>query len=129
MGNEGTSTTSDSATIKELGRRRVFAFFWGFVLVAISNTILEENDIFLHVVDDYADIVLAVIAIVVLAVWWKRNSMPELRRTNTILTVLAVGLILATIFAISQEYNDPADFGNEIPTLFFGIFMLINRFI
>ena len=45
------------------------------------------------------------------------------------MAVLAVLLILVTIFAITQEYNDPEDFGNEIPTLFFGIFMLINRFI
>ncbi len=129
MGSEGTSVMPDSATIKELGRRRVFAFFWVFVVVAIANTINEENDIFLHVVDDYTDIVLATIAIVVLVMWWKRSSMKDLRMTNNILTVLAVGLIIATIFAITQEMGDPTDFGNEIPTLFFGIFMLLNRFL
>ncbi len=129
MGSEGTSTMPDSATIRELGRRRVFAFFWVFVLVAIANTINEENDIFLHVVDDYADIALAIIAIVVLVIWWKRSSMKNLRMTNNTLTVLAVGLIIATVFAITQEMGDPTDFGNEIPTLFFGIFMLLNRFL
>ncbi len=129
MGNVGTQVMPDSATIKELGRRRVFAFFWVFVLFAIGNVVGEENDIFLHVVDDYADITLAVIAIIVLAVYWKRSSIKDLRMTNNILTVLAVGLILATIFAITQEMGDPTDFGNEIPTLFFGIFMLANRFL
>ncbi len=129
MGSEGTSTMPDSATIRELGRRRVFAFFWVFVLVAIANTINEENDIFLHVIDDYADIALAIIAIVVLVMWWKRSSMKNLRMTNNTLTVLAVGLIIATVFAITQEMGDPTDFGNEIPTLFFGIFMLLNRFL
>lgn len=123
------SNVPDRETIKELGRRRVFGFFWVFVLFAISNVISEENDIFLHVVDDYADIALAIVAIVVLVVWWKKSSAKELRTANNILTALAVGLVLATIFAITQELGDPTDFGNEIPTLFFGIFMLANRFV
>lgn len=119
----------DRATIKELGRRRVFAFFWVFVLVAISNTITEENDIFLHVVDDYADITLAIVAVIILVAMWKKQSIKDLRKVNNIFTILAVLLIAAALFAISQEIGDPADFGNEIPTLFFGVFMLANRFV
>lgn len=129
MGTESSmSSMPDKDTIRELGRRRVFAFFWVFTLFAIGNAVNEENDIFLHVADDYTDIILAVVAIVVLVLWWKRSSMKDLRMTNNILTVLAVLLIAATIFAITQEMGDPADFGNEIPTLFFGIFMIANRF-
>lgn len=130
MATETTSTQAlDGATIKELGRRRVFAFFWVFTLVAIANTINEENDILLHVVDDYTDIVLAVVAIVVLLLWWKRASFKNLRRGNNILTVLAVLLIVATLYAVTQEMGDPTDFGNEIPTIFFGVFMILNRFL
>lgn len=120
---------TDSATIKQLGRRRVFVFFFGFALVAIANTVTEENDILLHVVDDYADILIAVVALAITFIWWKRNSLSALRKLNNILAVFAVLLILATIFAITQEINDPTDFGNEIPTLFFGVAMLINRFV
>ena len=100
-----------------------------FALVAISNTIAEENDIFLHVFDDYADIILAVVAIIILAILWRKKSTPSLRMANNIATILAVLLIVATIFAITQEIGDPTDFGNEIPTLFFGIFMIANRFV
>ena len=129
MGSESSMPSMpDKDTIRELGRRRVFAFFWVFTLFAIGNVVNEENDIFLHVVDDYTDIILAVVAIVVLVLWWKRSSMKDLRMTNNILTVLAVLLIAATLFAITQEMGDPTDFGNEIPTLFFGIFMIANRF-
>lgn len=128
MGSQG-SVESGSDVSKWLGRTRVFAFFWTFALVAIANTVAEERDIFLHVVDDYTDITLALIAIVVIALWWKKKTPAELKRTNNVLTALAVILILATIFAITQEIGDPADFGNEIPTLLFGIFMLINRFV
>jgi heme A synthase len=98
-------------------------------LIALLNTVAEENDIFLHVVDDYADIAIIVVAIVLLAMWWKKRSPQQLKRTGNVMAVLAVLLIVATIFAITQEYSDPADFGNEIPSLLFGIFLLINRFV
>jgi cytochrome bd-type quinol oxidase subunit 2 len=125
-----TSTPDDlKSWAKQVGRVRVFAFFWVFALVAILNVVTEENDIFLHVVDDYTDIILAVVAIILLAVYWRKKSTQSLKTANNILTVLAVLLILATIFAITQEINDPTDFGNEIPTLFFGIFMIANRFV
>jgi peptidoglycan/LPS O-acetylase OafA/YrhL len=119
----------DKSRVKQLGRRRVFAFFWALLLIAIANTVNEEGDIFLHVVDDYADIILAVVALIVLVAWWKKSSIPDLKRVNNIMAVLAVLVIIATIYAITQEYTDPADFGNEIPTLLFGIFLLINRFV
>lgn len=114
---------------KWLGRSRVYAFFWVFFLAAIANTVNEESDIALHVADDYVDIILAVVAIILLALWWKKKAPAELKRTNNVMAVFAVLLILATIFAFTQEIGDPADFGNEIPSLFFGIFMLINRFV
>jgi uncharacterized protein YhhL (DUF1145 family) len=130
MGNQSSmESSSDSSLTKWLGRNRVFAFFWTFALIAILNTVQEENDIFLHVVDDYTDIAIIVVAIVVLAMWWKKRSPQQLKMTGNVMAVLAVLLIAATIFAITQEYNDPADFGNEIPSLLFGIFLLINRFV
>lgn len=129
MGTEASTSMADGATIKELGRRRVFAFFWVFFVLAIAQTVSEESDELLHVADDYVDIVLAVIAIVALLVWWKRKSFKDLRMTNNLMTVLAAGLLVATLFAFSQEMGDSADLANDIPSLFFGIFMLINRFV
>ena len=121
-------TDDQKAWTKQLGRARVFIFFFAFVVVAIGNAVGEENDIALHVADDYADIAIAIIGVIVLATMWKKGT-AALRKANNISTVLAVLLIVATIFAITQEYNDPTDFGNEIPTLLFGIFMIINRFV
>ena len=48
-------TPEQKSWMRELGRARVFLFFWVFALVAILNTVTEENDILLHVVDDYTD--------------------------------------------------------------------------
>lgn len=120
---------AEMSLTKWLARNRVFAFFWTFALIAILNTVTEENDIFLHVVDDYADIAIIVVALALLAMWWKKKDPSQLKRTGNVMAVFAVLLILATIFAITQEYGDPADFGNEIPSLLFGIFLLINRFV
>ncbi len=130
MGNQSSMESgSDSSTTKWLARNRVYAFFWAFVIVAIANTINEENDIFLHVVDDYADIIIAVVALALLAMWWKKTTPSQLKMTSNVMAVLSVLLLLATFYAISQEMGDAADFANEIPTLFFGIFLLINRFV
>jgi hypothetical protein len=128
-GQSSMESGTEHSVIKELGRRRVFIFFWSFVLIAIANTVNEENDIALHVVDDYADIALAIIALALIVVWRNRKSLKDLKKLNNALTVMAVLLILATIFAITQEYTDPTDFGNEIPTLLFGIWLVINRFV
>lgn len=130
MGNQSSMESGpDKSVTKWLGRNRVSAFFWAFALIALLNVITEEQDIFLHVVDDYADIAIIVVGLAVLAMWWKRQSPSQLKRTQNVMAALAVLLILATIYAITQEIGDPADFGNEIPTLLFGIFLLINRFV
>jgi hypothetical protein len=70
-----------------------------------------------------------VIAVAILVTMWRKRSTPTLRKANNIATVLAVLLIVATTYAITQEIGDPTDFGNEIPTLFFGIFIIINSFV
>jgi len=119
----------DKLQVKQIGRRRVNGFFYGLLLVAIFNTVFEESDITSHVADDVADIVLAAVGLLLILAWRKRTSISDLRKINNILAVLAVLVVVATIYAITQEYTDPMDFGNEIPTLIFGIFLLINRFI
>ncbi len=84
---------------------------------------------FIHALDDYLDIILAVVAIIVFVVMWRKQTAPQLRKANNVATILAVLLILVTIFAITVEIGDPADFGNEIPTLLFGIKLVVNRFV
>ena len=123
------STQEDKSYVKQISRRRVAIFFLALLLVAISETAYMESDMLLHAVDDYVDIVTAAVLLVVIAVWWKRESLPALRNLNNVIAAGAVIVLLATVFAIGQEIGDPEDFGNEIPTLFFSIFLLINRFV
>ena len=121
----------DRAAIKEMGRRRVFGFFWVFFIVALANTLSSEGDEFTHVVDNQIDIALGVIAIVVLLVWWRKTSAKDLKMMNNILAVLAVVVIILAIVTLAGMTGETTaeDLGDDIPTLFFGIFMLINRFV
>lgn len=123
------TTMPDKDWLKQMGRRRVFGFFWVFFVLAIAQTLSEESDQFFHVLDNYVDIALAAVAIIALLVWWKKTSTKDLKMLNNLLTVLAVLLVLATLFAFSQEIGDSQDLADDIPTLFFGVFMLINRFV
>jgi hypothetical protein len=121
----------DKEWLKQLGRRRVFGFFWVFFVVAIFQTVFTEGDSFIHAVDEYIDIVLALIAIVLLLVWWKKTSTGDLKMSNNVQAVLAVILLilaLVTLAGLTGE-TTPEDLGDDYPTLFFVIFMLINRFV
>ena len=122
-------THAQKSVIKELGRRRVFVIFLAFLAFALGNTITEESDILLHALDDYLIIALAVIGVVIFAVTWKKQSFLDLRKVNNIATIISVIFIPIVIFAITQEINDPADFGNEIPSLLFAAVLVINRFV
>lgn len=124
-----TSTSEDKSFVKQISRRRVSVFFLALLLVAISETAYSESDMLLHAVDDYVDIITAVVALALIVVWWRRQSIADLKKVNNVIAAAAVVILLATIFAITQEAGDPEDFGNEIPTLFFSIFLLINRFV
>jgi glycerol uptake facilitator-like aquaporin len=119
----------DKNWLRDLGRRRVSAFFFALLLVAIFEQAISESDKFLHAVDDYVDIIVAIIALLIIFAWWKKNSASDLKKTNNWMAGLALIVIIATIFAMTQEFGDAEDFGNEIPTLLFGIFLLINRFV
>lgn len=61
------------SVIRKLGKRRVFAFFKIFLVRTTARTLSEEGDESFHVVEDYADIVFAVVANVVIPVRWKKR--------------------------------------------------------
>jgi uncharacterized membrane protein len=114
---------------KQLGRMRVSAFFFGLSVVAFIPVINEESDIFSHVLDDYLIIGISVVAIIVLAMMWKKQEMPQLRRTNNILFVLAVVALAIAFMALAIESGDSTDVADDIPKLIFSIFLIVNRFV
>jgi hypothetical protein len=124
-----TFTPEQSKVSKQVQRMRVYAVFFLAAFGATIFTLTEENDIFLHALDDYVLIALSVIALVIFAMKHKDEALGSLKRTNNILLILAVIELLAVVFAFSQEINDPSDFGNDPGQLFLALALIVNRFV
>lgn len=114
---------------KELSKRRVFIFAALFAILVLGSLIGEESDILSHVFDDVAIFWLSVIVLLVIAISRKKVSIKELAMQHNVITVLFVAALLIQIAAIFIEMSDPADFGNEIPTLILIILAIANRFV
>ncbi len=114
-----------------MSRRRVFGFFWVFFGLAIAQTLNDESDEFMHVVDNYVGIALVVIAVVVLLAWWRKTDTKNLKMVNNIMTGLAVVLLIMAVVTLAGMTGETTmeDLADDIPTLLFSIFMLINRFV
>jgi hypothetical protein len=121
--------SEDKLLIREIAKRRVFLFFSVLTLLALSDAAITESDIFLHAIDDYAIITLSILSIILIVVWWKKQSLGELRKQHNIILIIWAVALLFQIFAFVQEINDPEDFGNEIPSLILILLILINRFV
>ena len=105
-------------------RRRAFVFFFVPTALIFSIEALLERDQLTHYVDDVLDVAFALIALSYFAV--TRRTPEKVTVANRLGGAVAVAIVAATIFAVSQEINDPEDFGNEIPTLVLGSILIVN---
>jgi hypothetical protein len=119
----------DRKVNRELGKRRVFLFAAAFLALALPGVIGEESDIFLHALDEYVILTLAVVAIVLIVVFRKKVSLAELRKQHNILLVLFIIALIFKINAIMVESADPSDFGDEIPIFILLVLTIVNRFL
>ena len=122
------SIVYDKSVVRELSRRRVFVFVSVFLVVAGVGIILEESDIFLHAIDDYAMVVVAIIALLGFALWRNRHSLGELRKQNNIFAALFVVALVFKLYGVMTEISDAMDFGDEIPLLIAFVLTIANRF-
>ncbi len=123
------SSPVDRPVVRELGRRRVFLFLAIFTGIFSLGAIAEESDTLLSVLDEYAVALLMLAVVAYIVVSWKRESLAELRvQSNVIVGLLVVGLAFMVV-AVLQEFHDPADFRNELPTTIWLLIMLGNRFV
>lgn len=121
--------TSIKEQLTEFARVRTFLYFYIASFIIFIGVIFEELGPDFHELDDILFIALAFIAIVIIIYRWKNRSLSGLRLTNNISALIAFLLVLVSIYAISIEMGDTADFGDEIPQLLLSIIILISRFI
>ncbi len=111
----------------ELAKRRVFVFLAVFFFVAMLLDALSELNVLSHSVDDFGIALMALIAIVYLAVSWKRTEIKALLAQNNVVFVLFVIALIFQIYGLFVEAGTN-DFGDEIPVLLGLIITLANRF-
>lgn len=114
--------------MKELAKRRLSLIFFGAVFIATIFTISDEADLPLHSLDDYAIVVLSIVALLLVLVWRKKQSLPDLKKLNNILLIISVVLVVFVVFAITQEINDVTDFADDPAQLILLLVLIINRF-
>jgi hypothetical protein len=112
-----------------LGRRRVFAFFAAFTIVALGDVLFGELDKLTHAFDDIVIVILMAVVLGVIGSGLRKTSVLQLSRQQNIVLVIVIVALIIQIVAFPIEMKDPMDFGNEIPVLLLLVAMIVNRFV
>ncbi len=86
-----------------------------------------ELDLPTHAVDEIGIAVLSLIALIYLAVSWRKTGVEAITTQNNVLFAFFVLMLLFQIYGIVVEAGTN-DFGNEIPVLIGIVLALVNRF-
>jgi cation transport ATPase len=122
----GTLSPEQRAEIRQRGRRRAFMFVYVLTAVVFFIIIFSESGTFSHMLDDMADVAVAALSVVVFGVTWRSTTSQAIARANRIATLVAVLIILATVYAAAVEYGNAMDFGDDLPTMVLGVVALLN---
>jgi hypothetical protein len=115
--------------LREFSRRRVNLFFSAVILVAFLGVLMEEAGDLGDIIDDGGLVALAVIAIAIIALTWKKNTPQQLKSTNNIVMVVALLMIALTVFGLYNEAGDSAAFGDDIAQMIVTVTFFLNRFV
>lgn len=121
--------TENQKVTKELAKRRVFLFVAAFLALALPGVIGEESDMFLHALDEYVILGIAIVVIVLVVAFRKKVSLAEIRKQHNIILALFVIALIFKFYAITVESGDPTDFGDEIPIFILLALTIVNRFV
>ena len=114
---------------KEISRRRVFVFILLIGVIALGPAFFAEGDMLSHAIDDIAIMGLSLVGLAFLALSWKKDTVSQLKRQNTIIFAIFVVHLVIQIIAIIIEIHDAAVFGDEIPSLIVLLLALVNWFV
>jgi hypothetical protein len=123
------TTMEQTNLLREFSRRRVNLFFSAVILAAFLGVFVAERADVSDIIDDGGLVALAVIAIVIIALRWKKNTPIQLKSTNTMIMVIALVMIALTFYGLYNEIGDQIAFGDDIAQLIVTVTFLLNRFI
>jgi len=127
--NPSTDTPEEKSIARELAKRRAFIVLFIVLIEIVGAFIGLEGDTLAHSLDDYAILVISIVALLVIGTMWKKQSFAALRKQHNILLVLLIVAIIFQIYGFIAESSDPTDLGNEFPSMTILVLMLINKFI
>ena len=127
--NPSTDVSEERSIARELAKRRAFIVLFIVLIEIVGAFVNLESDMLAHALDDYAILVISVVAFLVIGVMWKKQSLAELRKQHNILLIILMVALVFQIYGFVAEANDPADLGNEFPSLTILVLMVINKFI
>jgi hypothetical protein len=123
------NATEQPGLLREFSRRRVNAFFSAVIFVAFFGVLIDEIADVSDIIDDGGLVTLALIALIIIASRWKKNTPIQLKSTNNAMMVIAVVMIALTLFGLYNEMGDSSAFGDDIAQLIVTVTFLLNRFV
>jgi hypothetical protein len=90
--------------------------------------VYSEGDLLVTSADNVATLTLGILGLVILGVTWKMNSATQLRRTNNILFVPGLWLLVFSIFGYEIEAGFPEDIADDILKILISLALVANRF-
>ena len=127
--NMSTDVPEEKSIARELAKRRAFIVLFIVLIEIVGAFIGLEGDMIAHSLDDYAILAISIVALLVIGVMWKKQSLAGLRKQHNIVLVFLIVALVFQIYGFIAESNDPTDLGNEFPSLTNLILMLINKFV
>ena len=127
----GSAKDESSSLSREIARRRVSIYLLAFTLIFYSYITYAEGDMLVASFDDMASAVLGGIGVGLLALRWRKDkdSQIEKRKTNNMVLIIGLWLLVFSIFALEIEYGFPDELTDDVPKLLIAISIVINRFL
>jgi hypothetical protein len=120
-------TNEESAVIKQYSRRKTFFFGYVVSILAFASVLSDPSETSTLLIDDYLKVILSIVAVVIIIVTWRKDLLNSLKRANTILLVIGIIFLLASLMGVALEIGGTTGaVGDDFPGIIIGIFLIIN---
>jgi hypothetical protein len=121
---------SERELVRDHGRARTYAALYSFAVLTFAYVayFVEGADLVTSF-DDLTVVGVGVVALLFLAVRWRKPSLLSLARLNNILFMLGLWMIVFSMFAVEIEAGFPDDLVDEVPKLIVSLLLAVNRFV
>lgn len=122
-------TPEDISVIRSWAGKRRGTGIMAALAGGYIGAIMQEMDHVVYVVDDLVIGLVGAIVLILYLIWRKHGDVNSLKRdTNVFSALLLFALLIKIIWLFGVEIHDPDAIGDDIPSIYFLIVVLLNRF-